>query len=242
MQFKKHITTSATTLVLSILVGCAPPITLAAPPRVKNEHVVDKNYEVGKQISAFIGNPMIKVKDYVVIKTETAAMEASESFTLTGGPVHLLINQGDPLPIAGEIEKDGKRLTVLDVPQMNMQITVDDAGKPYKDVINDPRGVRVVMVYNFVANPSDVIFTRKTSESIQKTGGYQNFEILYSGKTDKSINLTYREYTPDDIARSAFSQNLTYEADAKSIRFKNFQIELISVTNEKIDFRVTSDQ
>ncbi|MBK8725241.1 MAG: hypothetical protein IPL96_04060 [Holophagaceae bacterium] len=242
MPNKNCVIAPAITLVLSILLGCAPPITLAAPPRVKNEHVVDKNYEVGKQISAFIGNPMVKVKDYVVIKNEAAAMESSQSFTLTGGPVRILVNQGDQLRIAGEIVKDGKRLTVLDVPQMNMQIMVDDAGRPYKDVINDPRGVRVVMVYDFVATPSDVVFTRKISESIQKTGGYQNYEILYSGKTDKSINLTYREYTPDDIARSAFSQNLTYEVDAKSIRFKNIQIELIAVTNEKIDFRVTSDQ
>lgn len=241
MRNKKWISPALITLAISVLLGCAPPITLAAPPRVKNERVIDKNYEIGKQISTFIGNPMIKVKDYMVIRREGAAMEASQSLTITGGPVHILINQGDQLHVAGEIQKDNKTLTVLDVPRTGLQITIDESGKPYKDVINNANGMRIVMVYDFKTNPPDVIFTRKMSESIEKTHGYQNFEILYSGKTDKSINLTYREYTPDDIARPAFSQNLTYEADAKSIRFKNLQFELISVTNEKIDFRVISE-
>ena len=226
---------------LAILLGCAPPITLAAPSKIKSEHVIQKNYELSKPNSAFIGNPMIKVKDYLVVKRESPAMVASQNCTISGGPVQIQINQGEPLRIAGEMFKDGKRLTVLDAPNMNMQITVDEDGKPFKDVINDPRGMRIVMVYNFKASPPDVLFSRNISESIEKTAGYQNFEIIYSGKTDKSMNLIYREFTPDDIARPAFTQNLTYEADAKSIRFKNIQIELISITNEKIEFKVITE-
>lgn len=241
MQFKKLTSVTVIAFSLIVLLGCAAPITRTDTPIVKHERKFTKNYEIGKQISSYIGNPMIQVKDYKVVKRYTAVMEASQSFILTGGLVRISINKGEPLIIAGEIEKDGKKLTVLDVPNTNKQITVDETGKPYKDVINDTRNQRIIMAYDFKANPPDVIFSRKSLESIEAFGGDQNFEILYGGKTDRSMNLTYREYTSDNIARPAFIQNLTYEADAKIIRFKSYKIEVISVTNEQIDFRVIEE-
>ena len=66
-------------------------------------------------------------------------------------------------------------------------------------------------------------------------------ELIYSGKNDISLNVTYREYTPDNLARTAFFQNITYQADAKQIRFKDFVIKIDDISNEKITYTVLED-
>jgi len=63
--------------------------------------------------------------------------------------------------------------------------------------------------------------------------GMANYELLYGGKNDVSINATYREFTPDNLAREAFYQNIVYQPDAKQIRFNNILIEVHEATNEK---------
>lgn len=67
------------------------------------------------------------------------------------------------------------------------------------------------------------------------------YELIYAGQNNVSLNVTYREYTPDDIARTAFYQNITYQADAKNIRFRNFEIKIHSASNEKITYTVLED-
>lgn len=56
-----------------------------------------------------------------------------------------------------------------------------------------------------------------------------------------SLNATYKEYSYNDLARPAFFQNLTYQVDAKQIRFKNFLIQIHDVTNEQITYTVLKD-
>jgi hypothetical protein len=67
------------------------------------------------------------------------------------------------------------------------------------------------------------------------------YELIYSGKNDVSLNATYREYSSDDLARQAFFQNLTYQANAKQIRFKDFVIQIHNVTNEQITYTILED-
>lgn len=67
------------------------------------------------------------------------------------------------------------------------------------------------------------------------------YELIYAGQNNVSLNVTYREYTSDDIARTAFYQNITYQADAKNIRFRNFEIKIHSASNEQITYTVLKD-
>jgi len=67
------------------------------------------------------------------------------------------------------------------------------------------------------------------------------FELIYSGKNNVSLNVIYREFTANDLARPAFFQNLTYEANAKQIRFKNFVIQVHESSNEKLTYTVLED-
>ncbi len=68
-----------------------------------------------------------------------------------------------------------------------------------------------------------------------------SFEIIYTGKNDISLNFTYREFTAEDLARPAFFQNLTYQANAKQIRFKDFVIQIHNVSNEQITYTIIED-
>lgn len=52
------------------------------------------------------------------------------------------------------------------------------------------------------------------------------YELLFSGRNNNYLNFAYREYTPDNVARPAFFQNVTYQEDAKQIRFKDLRLNL----------------
>ena len=100
---------------------------------------------------------------------------------------------------------------------------------------------------NVEIEPTNLIFNHdvKISESIIDStatpSGINNYELIYGGTDGKSITITYREFTPNDLARPAFYQNLVYEAKAKQIRFKDTIIRLEQVSNEKITYSVVSD-
>jgi hypothetical protein len=89
--------------------------------------------------------------------------------------------------------------------------------------------------------PGGVRMTRVTAEKVITSRGYTNFELIYNGTANQAINLTYREYTPDDVARTAFYQNLTYDSKVESIRFRKLRIQIHSATNEEIDLTVLED-
>lgn len=81
----------------------------------------------------------------------------------------------------------------------------------------------------------------KIEKTTELDYSYTPYELIYSGKNNVSLNVIYREYTPNDIARTAFFQNITYQADAKNIRFKDFEIKIHSASNEKIVYTVLKD-
>jgi len=69
-----------------------------------------------------------------------------------------------------------------------------------------------------------------------------NYVLVYAGKNNVSLNISYKEYTADaTMARPSFFQDLTYEANAKQIRFKDFILQIHEATNEKLDYSVIED-
>lgn len=90
-------------------------------------------------------------------------------------------------------------------------------------------------------SPNTSKFSGELAASKTEKTGTPHYELLYTGKNDVSLNITYKEYTADDLARPSFFQNLTYEANAKQIRFKGFILKINEATNEKFDFTVIED-
>ncbi|NDP28499.1 MAG: hypothetical protein GZ087_13900 [Flavobacterium sp.] len=65
-------------------------------------------------------------------------------------------------------------------------------------------------------------------------------EFIYNGKVGKNVKFIYREFI-NDMARPAFNQELQYDLDeSKIIGFKGLRIEILSVTNTNIEYKILS--
>lgn len=91
-----------------------------------------------------------------------------------------------------------------------------------------------------VSNPS-AKFEMVKEDKIQVSKGYENYELIYTGRSANGIGLTYREFSADGLARVAFFQSLAYDADAKLITFKKFRIAINQATSSEIKFTVLED-
>ncbi|MGR3174778.1 MAG: hypothetical protein ACUZ8N_09285 [Candidatus Scalindua sp.] len=95
--------------------------------------------------------------------------------------------------------------------------------------------------FKYKIDPPDAKFINKDITTIDTDQGYENYELIYTGKDKQALHITYREYSPEDLARTAFFQNLTYPSDAEVIRFKDYKILVDDATSESITFTVAED-
>jgi hypothetical protein len=66
-------------------------------------------------------------------------------------------------------------------------------------------------------------------------------ELLYSGKSGTTIEVSYREFR-GGFAAPAFFQNLKYDLNESTIiRFQRFSIEVLQADNQTIKYRILSD-
>jgi hypothetical protein len=72
-------------------------------------------------------------------------------------------------------------------------------------------------------------------------GGESNFDLTYSGQDGTSIRFQYREYTADNLARDAFSQDLTYPRDSEVIRFRDYEMRVVELTPDSITVIVLAE-
>lgn len=223
----------------SVTPGSSPVMTA---PVVTTEVVVERSYAVGIEQSAFVGGSVARVKDYVVEKTtRQGAMHASQDFTLfypIFGP-KLLVKTTDVIPIVGTTERDGSTYRLVALPQVpKVKLLITDDGR----FEGSGLGLgNAKMGYDYSPDPPSVTLRSDSSASTIRAAGYLNFELIYSGVTKDSIRLLYREYTQNDLARPAFSQDLVYERDAKTIRFRKILIRVEQATGEQIKFVVLED-
>jgi hypothetical protein len=71
--------------------------------------------------------------------------------------------------------------------------------------------------------------------------GEGSYELLYQGVGGGVLRLTYREYTGEDLARPAFSQEVTYDIDQTGpteILFKGAHITVLNAGNTAVRYRV----
>jgi hypothetical protein len=81
-----------------------------------------------------------------------------------------------------------------------------------------------------VLRPVDKIFQK---------GSFKQ-ELLYNGKSQTTIKLSYREFN-DDFARAAFTQELSYDlSEGSTIGFRGMKIDVIEATNSAIKFIIKS--
>lgn len=250
-----RMTAAITSIGFVLLMGCAPIQKAGIRPPTESElhstsetkHVVDRNYTLGVERSAYVGQSVVKVKDYTVEQASSdAAFKSTEAITaswwMAGGDV--TAPAGTDFRIVGMVDAPGKTYFAIQFPNAafaRSAMLVDSAGNYAASAFaagiiyqaTDPTGIHFT--------PTSTKFVRPTTEHVSKQGGYINFEIVYSGTSKDSLNLLYREYTPDDLVRPAFSQNLTYARDSSTIRFRDVLIHVIRADNEQLTYIVQQD-
>lgn len=212
------------------------------------ERVFDKNYEIGKKLIIYVGQPVIKVKDYNVKSFTSTDIKSSDNFILSLGAFDFSGSKNITYKATGETLLNGKIYKIISLPsQKNSKVILgllinSDGNINFLDsLINLDQGSFLVSPMSLKISPSNLKFEFSKENIIDVNSGYLNYELIYGGTDGKSIMISYREYTATDMARPAFYQDLTYQVDKKNIRFKDTTIEVYESTNERFVYKVISD-
>jgi len=242
--------------VFLTLTGCAAYIRPSMSRSSEPEHVFSKNYLLDNTQAAFVGDPIVKVKSYFVKRTTTPYVKATHDFTILnkkGQPIwqNLGGTKESQYNILGEVTLDDEDFNLIVLREykaplgrdLNLVLLINKDREGKKLAFMDARNNSIpTNAYGEIkTEPENLKFLPIQKEEIDVNAGYVNYELIYSGNDGKSIMITYREYTNDDIARAAFFQNLVYDSKSDTIRFRDIKIKVHDVSNEKIVYSVIED-
>jgi hypothetical protein len=234
--------------LLAVLAACQraePPATVALnavngmfmDDRVEQ----DKNYQVNTLQTVYVGQPVIKRKTYLAkVKSELVGVPAMD-IQLSARDVVLSLRGGKAYPIKYEVNIQGRLYSVLEVyHNVNDRyygVLIGQDGAPASLVLDG----NVQLPGQFTISPLNAAVGQQRMETVVSRENTENFELVFGGITDNEINLTYREFSPGDVAKTAFYQNLTYPRDSAFIRYQNLQIKVHQTTPEFISYVVVQE-
>lgn len=231
------------TLFLS---ACA---TTLPPPTVEHhsEKIFEKNYVIGQETEAFVGDNIIKLRDYMLLTTELNAVVPTIPFK-----VKILSNEVEFVPnekytVLEYVKNEGQRQKLVlyhqntPIQLSSFAILIRPDGTISKNTLIMGNFGWQPGLFDAVAIPSSATMENAVKKEIDVHALFENHELLYNGTDGKSIFITYREFTQNDLARPAYFQNLTYDAKAETIRFKKYKIRIIKSDTERIRFSVLED-
>jgi hypothetical protein len=230
---------AAVVLVLCSATGVAQG---TGPQRVQ---LGERSYDLGVEAEAFVGEPVVRSKTWAVDLRKANGFTNDIPFTFkftVGSSVHF--PAGTEMRSVGRTNHAGKDYALVQMPpaEFSNNLLMLDENHLFVGYVEARRKVISSGANIFIsASPQRIQFTPVVIGLADHRGMSTNREIIYSGKTRDAINLLYREYTEDDLARPAFSQNLVYEPDIPTIRFRDLVIRVISVDGEKIRYVVEKD-
>lgn len=233
-------------ICILLLTGCGSWTRVYPTKGVTRQTVYEKNYVLGERATAFVGREIVKVKPYDVTSAIFMGGRSSDKLTVVARHKwneYIIESEANKTyPIEGYVLADGKNFNVLSLND-EWGVLLGDDGAVLESAIYSV--YHKMLFYPSIINVTPArfeVFKRDgLPVKIESSTPGPSFELIYSGKNDVSLNAVYREYTPNDLARPAFSQNVNYQADAKQIRFKDFVIIIDAVSNEKITYTVIED-
>jgi hypothetical protein len=209
------------TILVLLVVGCAPIDRVAREatpaPSSSSQQRIERNYSLGTPARVYVGEAIVRVKDFWELEA------------------------GHRARVTGTTEKDGQtfRLVQLSDPKAAaLWFLINEDGTFEGSAVNQ---IGQRMGFTYMPEPSAMKFTAREFVRTDRAKGWTNFEIVYSGATKDTINLLYREYTPDDLARPAFTQALTYDRSSPELRFRQVLIEVLALDNQSIEYVVRED-
>lgn len=236
-MLRNSVAVLAASLVLSACAATVVPLSAGA--NRTTEQVAETNYTIGEERTAVVGESVIRVKDYTLVRVASSAMTASGNAQWTMGLGSGFITAGKTYPIVGERDVDGVRYRVVEIGTAAVQVQADGIVHN-KGLVRDQYGTSWIPVIPAMVISPAVTFAPATNLDETTIASGENFEIVFTGRDSSSMRFQYREYTSENMARPAFSQDLTYPIDAKTIRFRGMVIEVSSVGPDSITYKVVS--
>lgn len=230
----------ALTLIFSFIAGCAN-VTSLKPHIISTDEVKQTSYKLNVPLTRYIGDPIINKKDYRIIVYSPKVVEVMNDLNVqdeNGNHVYSGKAHTRFKIIGQAFENNTKNYLIkLYNPYMPIIIGIDSTGN-YSGLTIGPMSRKIARL-SFT--PENVKFRYVNSNSIDSNSPYINYEIIFTGMTNQSINLLYREYTLDNLAKPAFYQNLSYPTNTKIIRFKKLKIQVHKIDNQQIHYTVVED-
>jgi hypothetical protein len=248
-----HVRLSLFVLIVAVFTGC---VSVVPPSQqlsdLKTEEV--KNYKLNEEYSVNVGDPVIVRRSYLYkIAEKDDRAVASKDFKLTiklalMHDISCVGRKDEELLVEGTTTIKGEKYFIVKVGQINGS----DVGALVDAITGQVSKIGVgqnafgswvtTAVSGVVSEPADVTFSPAKSIEIDQSKPYENYQIIYTGLSGENVTFVYREFTPDDLARPAFFQNLTYNlAESKVIQFRKLQMQVSEATNEGIKLKVLSD-
>lgn len=223
-----------------------------SPPK----HIVYKNYTIGAVQTAYVGAPVVRVKDYYVTRSyfKSYTSQRALSVTMDNTPTIHYPASTQFLVISTISYNNTKYFVVIPKHPLpdNTRLLVTKNGQYNGLVLTRDSDDGEVNIFKACGDEDDIcikpIATTLTPARIEKLGDkplkthdFISYEIIYSGATKNTINLLYREYTSDDMARPAYTQNLTYDRTSPTLRFRNVEIRVVDASNQDLKYTVVAD-
>jgi hypothetical protein len=198
--------------------------------QAKTRHVVEKYPEEGITSTATVGSSLVRVKDYFV-STQDIPKLVVVTTNVSGAEAGTTVN------IEGTKNIGGVEYYLVWCIGLNDVMTAD--GCMAVDMNSLTSAGRWIQGFGISEKFAGIQFDKTASEKVSVTQGYTNYEILYSGVQGDVLRLRYREYSPENLARAAFTQDLTYSLADKVIQFRSVEIEVHEANNRTMKYVVT---
>lgn len=228
-------------LFLSIFsVGCSSPAkNWKRAPIVSSEIRAFKSYELNQMMTTFVGDPMIYshyTKGQYYYKASTANIIAWR-----GRNIESSNNAGEKAKWQPKYIYPGNDgdyvLTSSSYYDEAIGIIANKDGTIPKNPVMriDKKGSeKRYPIFPYKKNLFEFGFM-----PAQKNNSH-NYELIYSGKSNSTIHIVYREYIGKSI-KDAFTQTLSYDLNESNIiQFKSTRIQILKATNMDVTFKVLS--
>lgn len=210
------------------------------------EQATIKNYKINDIQTSYVGESFINSKDILNMVETFDIFKPTQNFNILD-PINASFVQDDTFLVQGSYSINNKKYLVVNNYALKSyyQLLLDDKNNvagllKFSRSLNATDPVYIIDK-NIPYEPKEIKFQKNVYRKETKIKDGMRYELIYTGCTADNLTMVYREYTPDDLARPAFFQNLTYNIKQKQIRFKNLLIEIMLADNEKIVFKVLKD-
>ena len=232
--------------VIGLMAGCGTPLTADIAKRVESKQIVNYNYKVGEPVFANVGEPIVKVQDFTVISTDSAWVTPDRTITIhAGSDANITLEAGVQYKVIGTTLIDGDRYSVVQTPfgalmGRSWMVLISEDGSLYPRIASLGSGLNFRQLHHTISDPS-VQFARGRIEAIDRTASFKNFELIYAGLGLSGLSILYREFDPENISNVSSDLSLTYDADLEHITFRNFKIQINSISRDAIEVTVLND-